>query len=60
VLYSIDGGRSFGLPEELLVTSGDGAPRTADAGEYTHIRWLLAKPLAPGATGFARFRAVRR
>ena len=48
VLFSIDGGRTFGAPAEL------GAP----ADTYTHIRWLLPAPLDAGARGFVRFRAV--
>jgi uncharacterized repeat protein (TIGR01451 family) len=58
VLYSVDGGLTFGAPKELLVRAGDGTPRTADAADYTHIRWVLRSPLDPRAKGFARFRAV--
>jgi uncharacterized repeat protein (TIGR01451 family) len=59
VLFSADGGRSFGAPDELRITDAAGA-RAAAASDYTHIRWVLATPLAPGAKGFARFRAVGR
>jgi len=59
VLYSVDGGRTYGLPSELFVTV-DGSRRTAQAAAYTHIRWLLRSPLDAGAKGFARFRAVVR
>ena len=58
-LYSVDGGRTYGLPSELFV-SADGVSRRADTADYTHIRWLLRAPLDPGAKGFARFRAVVR
>lgn len=60
VLFSVDGGRSFGAPAELRVTGAAGARATAEASNYTHIRWVLVTPLAPGAKGFARFRAVGR
>ncbi|HLF11997.1 MAG TPA: hypothetical protein VJA26_12355 [Gammaproteobacteria bacterium] len=60
VLYSVDGGRTYGLPPELFVTAGDGSQRAAEAGDYTHIRWVLKSPLDAGAKGFARFRAVVR
>ena len=60
VLYSVDGGRTYGLPSELFLTAGDGSRRAAEAGDYTHIRWVLKSPLDAGAKGFARFRAVVR
>lgn len=57
VLYSVDGGRTFGFAAELDVAAEDGTRRRAQAADYTHIRWLLAAPLDARATGFARFRA---
>jgi uncharacterized repeat protein (TIGR01451 family) len=60
VLFSVDGGRTFGSPSELKVLRGDGTRAVADAAEYTHIRWILRAPLGAGAKGFARFRAVVR
>jgi hypothetical protein len=60
VLFSIDDGRTFGLPEELTLATPDGGVRGADAADYTHVRWILRAPLDAGATGIARFRAVRR
>jgi hypothetical protein len=60
VLFSVDGGRSFGRPEELMLTAADGTVRGADAADYTHVRWILRAPLDAGAAGVARFRAVPR
>jgi uncharacterized repeat protein (TIGR01451 family) len=60
VLYSVDGGLTYGSPKELTVKADDGSRRAADASDYTHIRWLLKAPLDAGAKGFARFRAVVR
>ena len=60
VLYSVDGGLTFASPKELTVASDSGARRTADASDYTHIRWVLKAPLDAGAKGFARFSAVVR
>lgn len=58
IMFSIDGGQTF-LPErQLWVTEENSAPRRALAGEYTHIRWRLRNPLAPGATALARFQAI--
>jgi len=60
VLFSIDGGRSFGPAEELLVDDGRGRLRPADPGAYTHVRGLLDGEIEPGARGFLRFRAIVR
>ena len=60
VLYSVDGGKSYGTPRELTVAVTDGSRRAADPADYTHIRWILQTPLDAGAKGFARFRAVVR
>lgn len=48
VSFSVDGGLSF-VPE-----------RPGQVSHYTHIRWQLRNPLAPGATALARFRATFR
>lgn len=60
VLFSIDGGRTFGRPHELLLPSVDGGTLAADPALYTHVRWILRGPLDAGAFGLARFRAVPR
>jgi uncharacterized repeat protein (TIGR01451 family) len=52
--FSIDGGQTFGRPENLKQADGTRSPPE----RYTHIRWTLRNPLAPGATALARFRAT--
>jgi uncharacterized repeat protein (TIGR01451 family) len=52
--FSIDGGQTFGRPETLKQPDGT----RASPERYTHIRWTLRNPLAPGATALARFRAT--
>lgn len=59
VSFSIDGGQTFAKAAEL-VTLQDGKTRPIPAEQYTHIRWQLRNPLAPGASALARFRAVFR
>lgn len=54
--YSIDGGRSYAAPEKLQVKGTDGKVRPALASDYTHIRWTVSAPLAPGAGGSVSFR----
>lgn len=58
VSFSIDGGRSFAQAHELKL-SVDGVFETAPPERYTHVRWVLDRPLPPGARGFTRFRARR-
>lgn len=54
--FSVDGGRSFAAAGQLRV-AGE-ADKPAPPQSYTHIRWRLRHPLAPGAVALARFRAV--
>ena len=53
---SVDGGQNFSAPTEALVVHQDAGPRPAEPGDYTHLRWVLADPISPGASGFVRFR----
>jgi uncharacterized repeat protein (TIGR01451 family) len=57
VSFSVDGGKTFGPADSLMIES-EGSTQRARAGQYTHIRWQLRNPLAPGATALARFRAT--
>ncbi|HEY0943101.1 MAG TPA: hypothetical protein VGE08_23655 [Steroidobacter sp.] len=52
--FSIDGGQTFAPATDLKLPDGAKAPPE----RYTHIRWRLRNPLAPGATALARFRAT--
>jgi uncharacterized repeat protein (TIGR01451 family) len=58
VTYSVDGGRTFDVPESLEVPGADGRSRVAKSIEYTHIRWQLRNILKSRSVAFARFRAV--
>jgi uncharacterized repeat protein (TIGR01451 family) len=51
IQLSADGGRSFTAPP------GKKASRKTSSVEYTHVRWMMNRPLAPGATALLRFRA---
>ncbi len=55
--YSVDGGRTFGPPEDLKVA---GAAVPAAAADYTHIRWRLHNRLKPNSIAYVRFRAQVR
>jgi uncharacterized repeat protein (TIGR01451 family) len=56
ITYSVDG-KSFAAPAQLTVQE-NGAARKARADEYRQIRWVFKDSLQPGASAFARFRAV--
>ena len=56
ISYSLDG-KSF-APAGQLTVQENGVTRPARADEYKHIRWEFKNALAPGASAFARFRAV--
>jgi uncharacterized repeat protein (TIGR01451 family) len=58
VTFSIDSGYTFAKAESLRKKDSDGTERAARANEYTNIRWVMRHPLAAGAEGYARFRAV--
>lgn len=56
VEFSVDGGVTYARAENLKLDDGTRAPPE----RYTHIRWRLQNPLAPGAVALARFRATFR
>jgi uncharacterized repeat protein (TIGR01451 family) len=56
ITYSLDG-QKFASAGELTVLE-NGTARPARADEYKHIRWAFKNSLQPGASAFARFRAV--
>jgi uncharacterized repeat protein (TIGR01451 family) len=58
VSFSVDGGRTWGAPEQLKLRAADGTERAATPADYTHVRWVLRNPLTPGAVAFARYRVV--
>jgi len=59
VQFSIDGGAKFSVPAKLGAVSGSKrASRKIVPADYTHVRWIFGKPLAPNATALLRFRAT--
>jgi uncharacterized repeat protein (TIGR01451 family) len=54
IQLSADGGRNFATPD---IPRGKSGSRKAATIEYTHVRWVMSRPLAPGATALLRFRA---
>jgi uncharacterized repeat protein (TIGR01451 family) len=58
ITFSVNGGKTYGTPDSLIVKTSDGRERPALPGDYTHIRWALKGDLAAGAGGAAGFRVV--
>jgi len=58
--FSVDGGATFAASDELEVITLPGVARRAIMSDYTHLRWQLRHPLAPGATALLRFRGIFR
>ena len=58
VHFSVDSGESFAAAPDLEVATGGQAMRRALPTDYTHVRWLLKRPLPAGATALLRFRAT--
>jgi uncharacterized repeat protein (TIGR01451 family) len=57
ISYSVDGGHSFDVTENLKIQDADGQLRPAVAADYTHIRWQLKHDLKGNSVAFVRFRA---
>jgi uncharacterized repeat protein (TIGR01451 family) len=57
VEFSLDG-KAFGMPQALTIATNDGSKRAARADEYSHIRWVLGRPIGPSETLMVRYRAV--
>jgi uncharacterized repeat protein (TIGR01451 family) len=54
VTCSVDGGRSFQAPPVMArVKAPDGTEKSmpVPAERYTHVKWVVTKPVAPGASG---------
>jgi len=57
IVFSLDG-NAFARPEALRVATPEGAERAARADEYSHIRWVLERPMGPSETLMVRYRAT--
>jgi len=57
IQFSVDGGVTFAAADELTMVE-DGEVRDAEAGDFTHVRWVMRNDLEVGAQGIARFAAV--
>lgn len=58
ITYSIDGGKTWGSPDQLMVRDADGTTHTALPKDYNAIRWVLKGSLPVGGKGSVSFHAV--
>lgn len=56
---SVDGGKTFGPIASASVRGVNGA-RPAQFSDVTHVRWIVAGPVAPGSSGSVSYRAKVR
>jgi uncharacterized repeat protein (TIGR01451 family) len=54
--FSVDRGKTYGLPDTLKIKLPDGKERKAVAADYTDVKWTLTKPVAGGAKGSVSFK----
>lgn len=57
---SVDGGRSFGRLETLMLRDPRGQWRHANAEDITHVRWRVPATRAAGGTGQITYRGIVR
>lgn len=58
ITFSIDGGKTWGTPDQLETRDADGTTHTALPKDYNAVRWALKGALPPGAKGSVSFHAV--
>lgn len=55
--FSVDKGKTYATADKLKIKTADGKERRAAAADYTHIRWIIEKPLQKGGKGSVSFMA---
>lgn len=60
IVYSADGGATYGSRESRMAIDDLGQMRAANADEITHVRWTVITPVAPGQQGELSFAGLLR
>jgi uncharacterized repeat protein (TIGR01451 family) len=58
ISFSVDNGLTYDAPEKLRVKTQSGLERPARPADYTHVRWLLTRPLLAAQGGKVNFAAT--
>lgn len=61
VLFSTDGGETWQKPPVMMKSKRSGGvveSRPASPEQYTHIQWIVKKPVLPGQSGRVSFRTT--
>ena len=58
ILFSVDGGNSWGTAGQIEIQNTDGSWRMATARDYTHIKWLYRPQLRPAEVQQVSFQVV--
>lgn len=56
IVFSVDGGATYDVPENLEVMDEDGTLRLASAEEYTHVQWAFDFAIPAGSKVDVSFR----
>ena len=56
--FSADDGDNFADRSDLRIADERGELQPARAADVTHIRWVIAGPIAPGETGSISFKGI--
>jgi len=57
-IVSVNGGKTWGALSALRVKQADGAERSAQPTDVTHVRWSFAKAIPAGQSGKVSFRGI--
>ena len=57
---SVDGGRTWGRLDQLVVRDADGRPRRANGEDVTHVRWRVPGAIAALGAGQMTYRGIVR
>ena len=58
ITFSVDKGKTYGVPGTLKVIGGDGKEHPAKASDYTHVRWSFPETMPSRTEGHVSFRAI--
>ncbi len=58
ITFSVNDGKTYDVPENIMVIGEDGEDRPAGPSDYTNIRWTFQGNLMPGEIGNVSYKAI--